>query len=254
MNESFILIVDDVPSELKMVAAILENSGYRVLQATTAGEALASIDTHLPDLILLDIILPDMDGYEVCTILKHASRTREIPIIFLTAKTDSQDLVRGFQSGGVDYITKPCSSTEVLVRVKTHLELKKVSQERKELIHILCHDLVTPLSAITSLLKLDWNGPDLELLKKHLLSSSENGLKIIKMVQEMLALDDQKTVMVLDAVKLEEVIADVAMFLKHRLKEKKYNPGDSHRTGVASESGKDIFSQFRDDQFGDQCH
>lgn len=220
MNESYILIVDDVPSELKMVTAILENSGYHIKQAATAAEALAIIEKRLPDLVLLDIILPDMDGYDVCTILKHNSRTREIPIIFLTAKTDSEDLVRGFESGGVDYITKPCSSTEVLARVKTHLELKKISQERKELIHILCHDLVTPLSAIQSLLKLDWNCPDLDILKKSLLSTSDNGLKIIKLVQEMLALDDQKTVMHLEPVKVEDIIADVAMFLKHRLKNK----------------------------------
>ncbi len=220
MNQSYILIVDDVPSELKTVAAILETAGYEIIQAGTGREALALIEKKLPDLILLDIILPDIDGYEVCSILKHANRTREIPIIFLTAKVGSQNMVKGFEAGGVDYITKPFYPIEILARIKTHLELKKVSQERKELIHILCHDLVTPLSAINSLLKLDWNCADLDILKKPLLSSSENGLKIIKMVQEMLALDDQKTVMVMEAVNLEEVIADVSMFLKHRLKEK----------------------------------
>ncbi len=87
-----------------------------------------------PDLILLDIMMPGMDGLEVCRKLKGMDETRETPVIFLTAKTETEDIVRGFEAGGVDYITKPFQAVELLARVKTHLELKKARETRDRLI------------------------------------------------------------------------------------------------------------------------
>jgi sigma-B regulation protein RsbU (phosphoserine phosphatase) len=125
-KKPLILIVDDVPKNLQVLASILKSEGkYDISAATSASKALKIVDNVLPDLILLDIMMPDMDGFEVCQLLKSSEVTREIPIIYLTAKAGTRDIVTGFQAGAVDYVTKPFNGTELLARVQTHIELKK---------------------------------------------------------------------------------------------------------------------------------
>lgn len=127
-----ILIVDDTPDNLVVLEGILTDCGYRVRLAPTGELALRSIAANLPDMILLDIRMPAMDGYAVCERLKQQEPTREIPIIFLSALGDVQDKVKGFEAGGVDYITKPFQVNEVLARVKTHLTLHRLQQSLRE--------------------------------------------------------------------------------------------------------------------------
>ncbi|MBF0510189.1 MAG: response regulator [Deltaproteobacteria bacterium] len=129
-----ILIVDDVPKNLEVLGIILKREDYRISVASGGEQALAIVKEIVPDLILLDIMMPDIDGYEVCKTLKASLLTRDIPIIFLTAKTESQDIVNGFQVGAVDYIAKPFNSAELLARVHTHLELKAVKDNQQKLI------------------------------------------------------------------------------------------------------------------------
>jgi len=131
-EKSLILIVDDSPKNLQVMASILTNAGYRITIAKNAARALQILDNVAPDLILLDVIMPEMDGFELCRRLKTSETTREIPVIFLTIKTESEDIVKGFQSGGVDYITKPFNKTELLARVQNHLELKRSKEELKK--------------------------------------------------------------------------------------------------------------------------
>jgi diguanylate cyclase (GGDEF)-like protein len=119
-----ILIVDDILKNIQIVMEVLENKGYKLSFAKTPQEAIKRAQTNDIDLILLDIMMPNINGYEVCKILKSFDETKDIPIIFITAKTDAEDIVRGFEAGGVDYITKPFNSSELLARVQTHLELK----------------------------------------------------------------------------------------------------------------------------------
>jgi putative two-component system response regulator len=122
-----ILVVDDVPENLAVLNALL-NPYYRVRVANSGSRALALASVApLPELILLDIMLPDLDGYAVCARLKADARTKDVPIIFLTAKTDAEDEQRGLGLGAVDYIAKPISPPVVLARVKTHLSLKASS-------------------------------------------------------------------------------------------------------------------------------
>ena len=102
-----ILIVDDNLKNLQVTAKILKDNGFTISLAQSGQSALTQIEQHKPDLILLDIMMPGMDGFEVCIKLKENVQTQDIPIIFLTAKTKTDDLVKGFQVGGVDYITKP---------------------------------------------------------------------------------------------------------------------------------------------------
>ncbi len=131
-EKPLILLVDDTPKNLQVMATILTNARYRITIAKSAARALQILDNVTPDLILLDIMMPEMDGFELCRRLKTSETTREIPVIFLTIKAETEDIVKGFQSGGVDYITKPFNKTELLARVQNHLELKRSKEELKE--------------------------------------------------------------------------------------------------------------------------
>lgn len=120
-----ILIVDDVPANIKMLREVLK-SNYEIIFATSGPDAIELMEPKaLPDLILLDIMMPDMDGYEVCRILKSDDLTAKIPIIFITSKDDEEDEIKGFELGAVDYVTKPFSIPVVKARVQTHVELKQ---------------------------------------------------------------------------------------------------------------------------------
>ena len=124
-----ILVVDDTPANLRLLSQMLNEQGYRVRPVPDGRLALAAAQAKLPDLILLDIRMPDLDGYQVCERLKVESRTQDIPIIFISALDAVQDKVKAFTVGGVDYITKPFHIEEVLARVETHLALRKLQEE-----------------------------------------------------------------------------------------------------------------------------
>jgi len=127
-----ILVVDDAPENLTMLTGFLKDL-YRVKVATTGKDALKiAFSGEPPDLILLDIMMPEMDGYEVCGVLKGDSQTVDIPVIFLTALTDMENELKGLNLGAVDYITKPISPPIVLARVRTHLRLKRMTEYLKE--------------------------------------------------------------------------------------------------------------------------
>ncbi len=119
-----ILIVDDIPKNLQVLSNILNTEGYQIAFASNGKQALSVVETTLPDLILLDIMMPEVDGFEVCERLMNDARTKHIPIIFLTGKAETEDIVKGFKLGAVDYVTKPFNAIELLSRVRTHLELK----------------------------------------------------------------------------------------------------------------------------------
>ena len=118
-----IVIVDDMPDNLRLLASILQERGYKVRPAPSGNRALATIRKEPPSLILLDIMMPDMDGYKVCRHLKKDESTRDIPVIFLSALNEVFDKVKAFKAGGVDYISKPFQVEEVLIRVNTHLTI-----------------------------------------------------------------------------------------------------------------------------------
>ena len=119
-----IMIVDDVPNNIKILANILHCEDYKLFFATNGRNALDKMENTSFDLILLDIMMPEMNGFEVCEQIKANSETTDIPVIFITALSDTRDKVKGFAAGGIDYITKPFQSEEVLARVDTHLQLR----------------------------------------------------------------------------------------------------------------------------------
>ncbi len=124
-----ILIVDDTPNNLILLSAILSQQQYSVRKALSGKMALQAVSLKLPDLILLDIKMPEMNGYEVCTHLKANPKTQDIPVIFLSALNDEKDKIKAFEVGGVDYMTKPLQAEEVLMRVKTHLTLRQLTKK-----------------------------------------------------------------------------------------------------------------------------
>jgi two-component system sensor histidine kinase/response regulator len=150
-----IMIIDDNPMTLMIASKTLENKGYNTSTAESGILAFKQMENRTPSLILLDIMMPEMDGYEVCRKIKAEEKWKDIPVIFLTVLGETEDLVEGFIVGGVDYITKPFKSEELLIRVKNHLELaaskKKIIEmncTRDNLYSIIAHDIRTPLAGI----------------------------------------------------------------------------------------------------------
>lgn len=127
-----ILIVDDNNQNLMVLADTLESCDYEIGFAMNGKQALDYIAHEKPDLILLDVMMPEMDGYETCSILKNDPEYKDIPIIFLTAKVETNDIVKGFEAGGADYISKPFNSLELKSRVKTHLGFKRAQDKVRE--------------------------------------------------------------------------------------------------------------------------
>lgn len=131
---SRILIVDDAPANLQALAAILKERGYQISVATDGKRALEVLARLRPDLILLDVVMPEMDGFEATRQIKASAEWRDIPIIFLTAKTETADIVRGFELGAVDYVAKPFNAHELLARVNTHLTIDRLRRENERLL------------------------------------------------------------------------------------------------------------------------
>ncbi len=130
-----ILIVDDTPRNLQVLGTMLRKEGYSIILAQNGLQALEATEKAPPDLILLDVMMPELDGFETCKRLKENPATREIPVIFLTARIETEDIVKGFELGAVDYVTKPFNATELLVRVGSHLArilLQRALAERME--------------------------------------------------------------------------------------------------------------------------
>ncbi|WP_318719715.1 sensor histidine kinase [Roseofilum sp. SBFL] len=157
-----ILVVDDNVVNVRLLSDILSGMGYEVRKALSGKAAIDSIYSCLPDLILLDIRMPEMDGYQVCEALKSDPKTYDIPIIFISASDDTWDKVKAFQLGGADYITKPFKNAEVLARVKNHLHIRSLQQqliennekltqanhELEKFTSVVSHDLQQPMQSI----------------------------------------------------------------------------------------------------------
>ena len=153
-----LLIVDDNPLNLNVLRDTLEHRGHRVRCALDGEMALTGVATRVPDLIMLDIMMPVQDGYEVCGKLKADPKTVDVPVIFISALGEIFDKVKAFQVGGVDYITKPFHAEEVYARIDTHLRLYRVQTELERFNRLLAHDLKNPLqiiSAASDMLEMD---------------------------------------------------------------------------------------------------
>ncbi len=193
-----ILVVDDNATNLRLLVNILSSAGYVVRPARSGTIALASIYAALPDLILLDVMMPEMDGYEVCRRLKEDEHTRDIPVIFISALNDLEEKVKSFALGAVDYIPKPFHAEEVLARIHTHLTIRQLQNDLMDQIaeldafaHTVAHDLKSPLALVTGFadLLIEDNAaltPEQQLL--YLDKIQKAGRKAVNIIDELLLL------------------------------------------------------------------
>ena len=203
-----VIVVDDTPANLQLLTGMLKERGYKVRPVPSGKLALQAAKNDPPDLILLDIMMPEMDGYEVCERLKADEKLREIPIIFISALNETMDKVRAFGVGGVDYVTKPFQFGEVDARVRAHLELQRQRRKLKEnyeqlrrleelrdnLVHMIVHDLRNPLTGISGFL-------DLALDEKETLT--EDGLDYLQTAKRSTTAVIDMVSAVLDVSKME---------------------------------------------------
>ena len=201
-EELLILVVDDAPKNLQVVGAMLDDVGYATTFATSGKQALERVQTAKPDLILLDLMMPEMDGLEVCKQLKANLEHRDIPVIFLTASHEEEHLLQAFELGVVDYVTKPFKALELMARVKTHLELKstrdklqrtmtelvvtrdaamEAARAKAQFLATMSHEIRTPMNGVLGmtelLLKTDLNHQQIDFVQT--LKASGEGLLMI---------------------------------------------------------------------------
>ncbi len=209
--QSNVLIIDDIAENIQVLGNILDENDIEFSYATSGKEALEAITFNKPDLLLLDINMPEMSGFEVCEKLKKDPETKGIPIIFLTARTEQEDIVKGLTIGAVDYVTKPFNSKELISRVNTHLELsnsrkilnikneqlRKVNADMKEIIKtkdkffsIIAHDLKGPFNTLlgfSELLLKEYDNRDPEENKEmitHIFNSAVHGFDLLNNLLE----------------------------------------------------------------------
>lgn len=137
-----VLLVDDVPDNLRMLSDVLEDAGYMVMVATSGQSAIERLGFMLPDVILLDAVMPGMDGFETCRRIKADPRTADTPVVFMTGLTDSEHILRGFQSGGVDYVTKPVDPMVVLARIQAHVRNARRALNATDAIEAVAHAVI----------------------------------------------------------------------------------------------------------------
>lgn len=216
-SDFLVLIVDDTEANVILLSHVLKAEGFNIMVAFNGADTLEILEARKPDLILLDVMMPEMSGYEVCSRINEIDDLKHIPVIFLSALSETSNKVEGFESGGVDYITKPFQKEEVLARIKNHLYLAKLQKEREEqiqvlkereaelenlnkkkdsLIRMVSHDIKNPLVGIVGITKMINERPDmLEPQKKEMLEAVEkSGAKLLDMVQTMLDNDNSNSV------------------------------------------------------------
>ena len=203
---SGILLVDDTVENLRVLAGMLTTNGFDVRPVTSGHDALNAVAHATPDLILLDVMMPDMDGFEVCARLKSSPRTRDIPVIFLTALNEMDHKIRGFDVGGNDYITKPFQMQEVLSRVRNQLalqsarrdlavslqRLQELEQLRDDLVNMVVHDMRSPLMVLMM---------DLAMLKS---ADRADAAELFDSAERTTQLLNQMTNTLLDVSRLEQ--------------------------------------------------
>jgi signal transduction histidine kinase len=210
-EKQLILIVDDLKDNILILAQILRKD-YQIIFATNGKTALEMAETHQPDIVLLDVMMPEMDGYEVCAKLKNNDKTRHIPVIFVTAKGDVDDELRGLEFGAVDYITKPLQPKIVKLRVGVHLDIdrhkrneEKLKQEKMqaeafsraktEFLSRMSHELRTPMNAVlgfAQLLEMDDLTEDQKENVTEIINAGHHLLHLIDEILELAAIESGK--------------------------------------------------------------
>lgn len=239
-----ILIVDDTPANLRLLSQLLTEHGYKVRAVLNGLRAIEAAQAQVPDLILLDIMMPDLDGYAVCHRLKSLAATRNVPVIFISALGEADDKVNAFTVGGVDYVTKPFEPREVLARVQTHVTLRRLhrqleavnveqAEQLAELIerneeldafaHTAAHDIKSPMAVISGYADLLVEAHDdlpPEKRIEALQSISRGTQKIVNIIDELLLLAGvRKTEVELAPIDMARVVHEARQRVEYMLEE-----------------------------------
>ncbi|HWA29355.1 MAG TPA: hybrid sensor histidine kinase/response regulator [Lacunisphaera sp.] len=223
-----LLLVDDTPANIQVLVGLLRDD-YELKVATRGVQAL-QICAQSPglDLVLLDVMMPEMDGYEVCRRLRAVEATRDLPVIFLTAKAELDDMVHGFEIGANDYVAKPFRPAELLARVRTHLlvraqqrEIARKGTELAEMLQIVCHDVANHFSIVNMSLELAAANPagGLEKYVSRMTAAARNGVALTNLVREMRRLEDKSVE--LQPVSLAAAVQEALVLADGRLQDKK---------------------------------
>lgn len=236
-----VLIVDDLLENIKVLGNILKINNYKISIAMSAQEALAYLRQKLPDLILLDVNMPEMNGFEFCEQIKKEERTANIPVIFLTAKVATEDIITGFEVGGVDYITKPYNSIELLARVEAHLELKKsrdliiqqnekleeLNESKNKFFSLMAHDIRNPVSGIylyTEVVKENFSKMPDNKKEESILVLNQSSKQLMDLVEQLLEwarIQMDKTEFHPAKIKLKQEVNQLFLFLNQMADAKK---------------------------------
>jgi signal transduction histidine kinase len=205
IKKPLILIVDDTPKNLQLLSNILHDKGYNICISTSGSQALESVNTEAPDLILLDIQMPVMDGFETFKALKLNSNSKDIPVIFLTAVVEPEKILQGFELGAVDYITKPFNIPELTARVATHLEIKRSREKllelnatKEKLFSIISHDLKSSLGSVLGISDLllenfdDYKLDEIRQFVSNIYQSSKNTFELLENLLDWSRLQTEK--------------------------------------------------------------
>lgn len=228
-----IFIIDDIAKNLQLLGSVLRKEGYRVAATADSRQVLQSAIKLKPEVILLDVMMPELNGFEVCKQLKEHPETKEIPVIFLTGKTEVEDIVQGFELGGSDYITKPFKIPELLVRVKTQVELRhsrnlimmqneqlqELNDTKDTFFSIIAHDLKGPLHGILNVGKIikddfDAYTPDeLRMMADILLDSTKGANKLLDNLLQWARLQTGRLELELQTVRIKDLVEEVLVLL-----------------------------------------
>ncbi len=238
IQPSKVLIVDDVQLNLDLMKDILSEQGYMIATAKNGKSAIAKAKAHKFDLILLDIVLPDIDGFEVCSHLKSNPQTHDIPIIFLTAKREKDSIIKGFQLGAVDYILKPFSKEELLARVNLHLTLRKTQDElihSKEMAEAaakakaiflanISHEIRTPMNGIVGMVDILKRTPLTKEQLEYLDIIEISGINLLMIINDVLDFSKIEAGQItFESIRfnLSNEVAEVIKLLKYKADQKK---------------------------------
>lgn len=248
-----ILIVDDEPVNIQVLSNQLSMHNFGIITAMDGYQALKKLEQETPDLVLLDLMMPGLSGYDTCVKIRETHNTSELPIIILTAKNQVGDLVRGLACGANDYITKPFAREELLSRIDNQLKLQRYSQELltmnlnleivnqslekrvaertrelsarneqiKEFLHILCHDLLNPFSSLSSIMEVLQLSPgQFEEMQHYMRTAIDNGIAMIEMVRKMKDLEESKLKNDITACTLTHLIDESHKIMSQQLQQK----------------------------------
>jgi two-component system, sensor histidine kinase and response regulator len=247
-----ILIIDDNKENLKVVSNFLKAEGYQIALSLNARDGLQILEENDIHLILLDIMMPEVDGYTFCRQIKSISHLKDTPVIFLTAKTETSDLVEGFKAGGVDYITKPFHKAELIARVETHLalsraknkilaqaeQIKKINRTKDRLYSVIAHDIKSPFANISMLISTIAEGylkPGTEEFTEILQSINNSTKETYALLENLLQWTRSQTGdldLAPENIQLSDLITNVIRFLLPNAKKKNIDLGQELEEGL----------------------